>query len=267
MRYAIIASEQDPAGMNIRKHLLEDYEFIGDGELDGNKVFTYGNTALYTIKEKLIHAENIDEKIDAEIFIFASKHVSKDNVPALCCHCIGNWGKAEHGGKDSSLVPSPAFLLKETFLRLNALKDKFPSFEITLEATHHGPFLRKPVIFVEIGSNEEQWRNESAGKEVAAVIMDSIKANEKYKACIFLGGGHYNLNANKVMLRTDYAIGHICPKHMLSFLDEEMIQQALHASGASSAILDWKGMGKEKDRIKQLLDDMRIPYVRVDKII
>ena len=76
MRYAIIASEQDPAGMNIRKHLLEDYEFIGDGELDGNKVFTYGNTALYTIKEKLIHAENIDEKIDAEIFIFASQ---KDN--------------------------------------------------------------------------------------------------------------------------------------------------------------------------------------------
>ena len=269
MGFAIITSKEDPASMNIMTHLLKIISFSQEGIFQNNPVFVSGNSCIYTINGSLVHAENLDKEIDADYFVFASKHRSREAVPSLCCHVIGNWAEADLGGASRTLVKAPALILRQAFLSLQAGQAKVPSHQITLEATHHGPLLDKPVLFLEVGSSPEFWVHKEAAEVVAEAINNILtKPDVKERPiAIGIGGPHYASNFNKVLERTDICIGHICPKHMLSFLDEEMIQQALHASGASSAILDWKGMGKEKDRIKQLLDDMRIPYVRVDKII
>ena len=79
---------------------------------------------------------------------------------------------------------------------------------------------------------------------------------------MLLGGGHYNSAANKIMERTEYAVGHICPKYALANLDSEMITQAIEKTipKPSLVALDWKGLGQEKERIVNLLDEMNIKY-------
>jgi len=44
------------------------------------------------------------------------------------------------------------------------------TFEVTLEATHHGPHSSLPACFCEIGSTEEQWGNEDAGLAWADIL-------------------------------------------------------------------------------------------------
>ncbi|KAL0364431.1 UNVERIFIED_CONTAM: D-aminoacyl-tRNA deacylase [Sesamum angustifolium] len=44
-----------------------------------------------------------------------------------------------------------------------------PEFEITLEATHHGPETHSPTMFVEIGSTEEYWKRQDAAQAIALV--------------------------------------------------------------------------------------------------
>ena len=69
------------------------------------------------------------------------------------------------------------------------------------------------------------------------------------------------------MLKSDYAVGHICPKHNLESLDEDMLKQLIDKTlpKPEFVILDWKGLGKEKQRILELLEKNSIKYERSDK--
>ena len=43
-------------------------------------------------------------------------------------------------------------------MRNIAKEDKLDEeYDITLEATHHGPLLDSPTLYLEIGSDEERW--------------------------------------------------------------------------------------------------------------
>ena len=102
---AIISSSKDPAGINIRNCLIELFKFEKTDEtFDNNPIFEYNkiqnkNIRLYLTNDELIHSENIDKKINADILIFASKHRSKENTRSFAAHPIGNWGSAEMGEK------------------------------------------------------------------------------------------------------------------------------------------------------------------------
>src|SRR3989344_3383733 len=105
-KIAIIASSRDLAGVNIRNSLIGLFDF-----------------------EKL--DENIDNRIDADIFVFASKHRSKENTKSFAVHPIGNWGKAELGGQDGKLCNSSAVLMKNLFVALNE-NAKDTGYQITM---------------------------------------------------------------------------------------------------------------------------------------
>ena len=81
-----------------------------------------------------------------------------------------------------------------------------------------------------------------------------------------IGGGHYNHYANKAMLQTNLAVGHICAKYNLENLDEDFLKQAMEKCQAKLVLLDWKGLGKEKARILEILQKNSIEYKRSDKI-
>ena len=53
---------------------------------------------------------------------------------------------------------------------------------------------------------------------------------------------------------------------MLGMLDKRMILQAIEKTipKPDFILLDWKGLGKEKQRIVRLLDEMKIEYKRSD---
>ena len=255
MKIAIIASAKDPAGMKIIQNLLKLKKFPARiGEHDVN---------IFQREEGIVHLENIDGEIEADIFVFASKHVSRAGIHSLTVHSLGNWNKAEAGGIERKIVPAPAALMK---LCLKLLDDKAKDvhYEVIQEATHHGPFLRKPAMFIEIGCSEKSWTDLTAGRIVADVIIEAIQSYncENGENALGIGGMHHCPNFRKIMLSSDESVSHVCPKHMLEFLDDEMIKEAMEKSGAKKIVLDWKGLGKEKERIVKLISEMGIEFRR-----
>ncbi|MDP7180468.1 MAG: D-aminoacyl-tRNA deacylase [Candidatus Woesearchaeota archaeon] len=261
MKTAIIVSKEDPAGMNIAECL---------SEYDLDKL----NAELFIRKKESIFNEGIDEEVDADLFIFATKHQSAKGVHSLSCHAPGNFGKAEAGGKDKKLCVAPAVLLKEAFLKLNEFGERL-GHEITLEVTHHGPYLEKPCMFIEIGSDEDNWKNNESGKVIAKVVVDLLERiddimgnSKKYEIAFGVGGLHYGKTFGRRVLEKDIAIGHICPKYQFENLDKEMILEGINRTHekVDFVLLDWKGLGKEKQRIVDMLNELGLEFKRTDKI-
>ncbi|MBN1503269.1 hypothetical protein JW930_07050 [Candidatus Woesearchaeota archaeon] len=249
MECAIIFSAIDNASMNIMRQLR----------------FYKPEFKCYTINKDTVYAENLDRDIDADILIFATRHESKARKPSLLIHSPGNFAKAELGGRDRQLCTAYPSLLKSMFINLNRIGKSLSNFDITLEATHHGPYLKKPCMFIEIGSTPEEWSNEKAGKIIAETIIESLGKIEKKPAAIGLGGPHYCPNFNKIMLQTEYALGHICPKYSLQHLDKNMLDQMIDRSieHIEVALLDWKGLGQEKKRILGILENYELQVKKI----
>lgn len=341
MGIAIISSTKDKASVNIKENLINNFSFNeSEEQFDNNNIYEFAknknnainnkNIKLYTINSELIFTDNLDKKINADIFVFVSKHRAQEDRASLTCHAIGNFGKAEHGGKDNALCYSNPILLKKIFIEFN--NNAKEPYEATLEATHHGPYMEKPVLFVELGSNEKYWKDVEGGLLVAKSLVGALEGfngfttinnssisskigdfrdtenpkdflvsqknnetnsndnknytnneskinnngknknklmneNNNYESVFVIGGSHYSHVANKAMLESNLAVGHICAKYNLENLDENLLKQAMEKiiPKPKFVLLDWKGLGKEKKRIIDLLDKNNIEYKRSDK--
>jgi D-aminoacyl-tRNA deacylase len=224
---------------------------------------------LHFIEEHMCFAPGL-ERFQEGCIVFVSSHKSSSGKPTLSTHCIGNWSRAELGGRDKTIIPTNSFLLKNYLRGLQRKKEALGlEYEVCLEATHHGPFSEEPVVFIELGSGEKQWNDKNAAAAVASVVRESTSIEGNFKSAIALGGGHYCPDFTKLALRTEWALGHICPEHALSFLDSEMLQKAIDATTPKpeAIILDWKGLGKEKARIMEMLSKQELPVLRAQKLL
>ncbi len=269
MKPSIIVSTQDKAGMNIKKSLIGLHGFAETTEnFHGQPVLSKEGIKLYTTDSDTIHSEGIDTEIEGDWIIFATKHQSAAGTKSFSVHVPGNWEKAEAGGSERKICTALPAVMKEA---INKIQNMYADdeFMVTMESTHHGPFISKPCMFIEIGSSENEWEREDAG-EIIANVVNYIVINpiHKFKSVAVLGGGHYNQVATKLMLNTDWAVGHICPKFMLDKIDAEMLKQITEKNGErfEMIVLDWKGLGTEKQRIVDLLNGAGIKYERYQKL-
>jgi len=145
-------------------------------------------------------------------------------------------------------------------------------YKITLEATHHGPLIDKPCLFIEIGSTETQWVDRKAGFVIATTIRDTIeefKPNPYAEVAIAIGGPHYCPNFNKLQLNSNVAIAHVIPSYSIP-ITKEMIQQAMDNTEeeVDFAVLDWKGLGKAESRqeVLKILDELYLDYKKTGEI-
>jgi D-aminoacyl-tRNA deacylase len=272
LKFAIITSVVDPAGVNIKEKLIASGEFEPrGGSFDGVPVFFHkgGEAALYTIARDTVFAENIDREICAEVFIFATRHEAAAAVPTLSAHAPGNFGAADFGGLGGRLCPAPAFLLKNALMGLKALKPA--GYTVTMEATHHGPYLEKPAMFIEIGSAGNEWKDAAAGETIASVILDLIKTPAGEKAfenrlpAAAVGGPHYCSAFNKIMFESNYAIGHVCPKYHCDKLDEALIAQMAEKASPPAVMffIDWKGVNSAaRTKIIEIIEKLGYKYER-----
>lgn len=256
---AIIVSTQDIAGLNIKESLLNLGFKETSQRFESYPVYQYDDFRLYITDTDSIYCENIDKKIDADIFIFATRHNSASGIPLLSAHALGNWSKAEFGGQDRRLCIAPAYLLKQAIISMEKLNDL--GFEVVQEVTHHGPYLEKPCIFIEIGSSEKEWKVKRAGEIIAKTII-SLSQQTRCKPALGIGGLHTTPNFKKIILNTDIAIGHVCPKYMLEFLDENLILQAINNTleKAVLVVVDWKGLGQYKEKVVKMLDRLGLAW-------
>jgi len=258
-KIAIVVSKKDLAGQTIKKVMLNSGLFSLLNELfDGNNVYNYKNFFLIELNELQIFADYLNE-FNADFFVFASRHSSSKSIASLSVHSIGNYSKAELGGKNNTLIKSSAILSRNYFLGLKKFYSSFnlQGFELVPEVTHHGPYIEKPALFIEVGSTEKEWLNENAAKLITKTILECTSfEKEKEIIAIGLGGTHYAYNFAKLIERENYAFSHICPKHALKNLNENMLYQMIEKTmeEVNEIVLDWKGLGKEKQRIKEMLE-------------
>jgi len=274
----IISSELDTAGENIRENLLQIFPFE---KLDTNYFYDKNKDALLVrLKNETIYTDFPETIVQEEIkdydlssidsIYFATRHKSVAKIPTLTCHTPGNFGKADYGGKDELVSPSnPVFqkvVLNEIF---NLSKDMEMKFEVSLEATHHGPLTGLPTTFIEIGSDETYWGIKEAGQLIASAIYKSLSYAEdekSFRIAAGIGGGHYCPKFTEVMFNTDIAIGHVIAKYNTPVTDSA-IQELLEKSDSLEIVLlDWKGI-KERSNLKDKLTIKDISFVKTSDIV
>lgn len=258
----------DVAGMNIIEQLrsicsFEETNKTFDESIVRHTVISGKKVELALTTRDTIYASHITESFSPELVICASRHSSESKLPVLTVHVPGNLNKAEFGGKDRRVSIAPAYEMKSALKRLLAAKIELglKEYRVSYEATHHGPSLDIPVMYVEIGSTAERWQNKKAGLAAAKAIISSINPPRKGLRAIGVGGGHYAPKFTKLGLNTEVAVGHIIPKHATIYINEEMLKQAIEktADGAEMLIFDWKGVkGKERIRITEMAGNMQV---------
>ena len=260
--YLIVASKKDEAGINITTHLSQ---FQNSGKFD-----------FYLVEEDMLFTENLDlEKINKYDFIvFASKHKSLKNEKALTVHPVGNFRIAEFGGENGKLCKSSALFQKQLFEKLqsNVKKYNLKNYDVSLEATHHGPLIDKPCVFIEIGSTEIEYKDRRAGFVIAKTISETIenfKENPYNEVAIGIGGPHYCPNFNKIQLNSNVAISHVISQYVFP-LTEEMVKEAIEKTDEEIdfALLDWKGLGnaEQRNKVLEILDELYVNYKKTSSI-
>jgi len=255
----LVAYRDDPAGHNMAKFLSK--EMTRDGEIFHGKYYD-----LVIISTPAISADWLEEKYDYDGFIFLSKHAADSGVLALTCHSTGNFSDAKFGGNNRQVaIPKPNF--QKIYLQtLKKNQSQFSDFQITIEATHHGPTaLTKPSIFVEIGTTEKQWTDVSLCDSVALLVHQVMSQPIKeHPVAICFGGTHYSSKFTDELLKGKYAIGTVIPKHALSNLDDELFSHILTQNNmAEVALLDWRGLGSYKQKILDLLESTHLEVIKL----
>ena len=255
----LVAYENDPAGHNMAKFLSK--EMTKDGDLFRGKYYD-----LLIISSPAISADWLDEKYDYDGFVFLSKHAAESGFLALTCHCTGNFSDAKFGGNDKEIaIPHPN-LQKQYLKVLKQNQSKFSEFQITIEATHHGPTaLSKPSIFIEIGTTEKQWTDVELCNSVASIVhqvmSQPIPVNP---VAICFGGTHYPTKFTNEILDGKYALGTVTPKHALDNLDEQLFSHIISKNSvAKTVLLDWAGLGKNKSKVVEFLESTNLEVIKL----
>ena len=268
----IITTKVDPASMNIREKLIENFKFKeSEDTFDGSSVHALKDILLLTTNRELVYYDYLDREIKKqlgvtpEIIVFASRHSSQQKLPTLTTHTPGNWGKATYGGKDRSLAIAEPNAMKLALLKLNGLNDL--GWKVCYEVTHHGPSeIEVPSLFIEIGSSKEEWKNERAGEIVAETILYLLNYYQKvnFTVAIGVGGGHYAPDQTKAALNSDLAFSHIVPKYVDPLPKEMLLKAIKRTSTKVDAIyIDWKGTkGKTKQMAKSLAKELGLDVIK-----
>ncbi|KAL7091204.1 hypothetical protein ACP275_12G091300 [Erythranthe tilingii] len=242
----VVATTADPASINPAKALLAMPGWQPGPTIEGGiRSFKNGDSLrLLEQDSSIIEEDDLDLRWEAATgesvaeLIFLSRHVAVSTRPALTIHPIGvphlrDGDVLPQGGKPGWAAPpcpriGPWLMLLNKIARSHNL---VPEFEITLEATHHGPITTKPTMFIEIGSTEEYWGREDAARVVALLVWEGLglgespavgiwsSTTERKKVLLGIGGGHYVPRHMDVVLKDGIWVGHLLSGYSLPMED------------------------------------------------
>ena len=153
---------------------------------EGKSAYRYIRCAEWMFENGILFEDDIGQvmaqanrELVSEV-IFPSRHAVMANLLDLCTPIgVPHLLKDEHpkfGGKSGYAAPpstrsSSWWKMLQNYVEGTDLANQF---ELTLEVTHHGPWLEVPALFIEIGSTEETWPHEGAAELLASIISDGI---------------------------------------------------------------------------------------------
>ena len=238
----LLASMKDTASLNILQAVLGSSTWKAKVLLPHGEVIRHEklDVEVLLIEELHIQSDGIDiihEKesgMPVEEVLVLSRHVSSTETPALTLHAIGVPGETPHGERGRSggikgtvVPPSPRFgALFREMTRIATQLLLHNEYDLSLEATHHGPVLTRPTLYLEIGSTEERWQDSRASQVWAEAISNCLALNGgtplgswagEGDVMVGLGGGHYAPRHRAVISQSDVWVGHILASYALDF--------------------------------------------------
>ncbi|NPA96452.1 MAG: D-tyrosyl-tRNA(Tyr) deacylase [Crenarchaeota archaeon] len=229
---ALVYSLVDPASVGIARelrYLLQCREVEHVGRVREAYVCSDGAAKLVAFEDDVIYLDYLDTELPrASRYLVLSRHSSASRIPILSVHTPGNPGpSAPYGGRPWELPPSDpllGWLLIRELRRAVDERGMSDRYDVVYESTHHGPSsISKPITFVEIGSDEERWRDAEAHRAVAiavAAALEKLPASSCTPAVGF-GGPHYQSVFTRRALETDLCFGHMISKNVLRELSNE----------------------------------------------
>jgi len=271
--HLIVCSKLDPASQNIKDNLLGllDYD---ERKVEDYEFYDAGDVGIIEINERLIYADYLDERLrrmglNFEEILFASRHSSKDKRKIFSVHVSGNVATADYGGKPYSLAKPSPITMKNYVLALKKRLDRKPDFQFTLEVTHHGPSeISTPSAFYEIGSTEEEWVDEEAGRIVAESMIEALNDPRKdWQIAVGVGGTHYAPRQTEIILNTTFTFGHNFAKYTFEGLNEEILEKAVRISEAEYIVIDEKStISKIKSLVRSVAEKLGVEVLKSKEV-
>lgn len=257
----LVASEADEASRRQREELLRLASWTSEEPFEGREAWRHRDLILLTIADPHLYRDHLERDLGPafsspiELVVYLSKHRSESGRPSLTVHPIGNPGPAEFGGQPGTLVPSaPAWMTAA--LRGLRREARGQRYEVTFEATHHGPYLTVPTFFIEQGSTEREWDDAAAARTIGRVLLDIAPIEDP--VAIGLGGGHYVPRHTDLALTKRIAFGHLLPSYALQASALDRINQAAERTpNARNAYVHRKALAtpllrKAEERLESL---------------
>ncbi|MBR7123988.1 MAG: D-aminoacyl-tRNA deacylase [Candidatus Methanomethylophilaceae archaeon] len=238
MSRLLVCCQQDLPSVNMNACLRAQDGWEELGSDDNGSYCARGDDVIMTISDKHITHENIDSHaesfgIKVDEVVFMSKHSAASGIPTLTVHPIGNFKKAEFGGRDNELVASSPASMGDALRKIARYNDT-DVYKVSFEVTHHGPYLEKPTYFIEIGSDASHWGDIHAAEILTKALCD----NEPDDDCIVaigVGGGHYAPRFTEMVMGYRIGIGHMIPGYQTDGMDDETVISYLKAASEATS--------------------------------
>lgn len=246
----LVSSRADPAGTLIHEEVMR----LLESHKNQAHIFKH-----QYVEERLIYLNGQTFSTDTDAVVFLSRHASVDPRAVLTVHVTGNFGDAQYGGDPGTLTPAVTPLMHA--IMHNLARFAPPGYEVSYEATHHGPTgLSVPSCFVEVGSTEKQWADRDAAHAAARAVIEAVP--EKVIALAGFGGTHYAKRQTDITLTTRGGFGHIMPTRDLIHLTEQLFCDIVQSSSAEGIYIDKKSLHRDdQKRIELLAEKYKIPVV------
>ena len=260
----VVATRRDAASVNICNSLLIKAGYFASLGVEGHEANLYvcqrrggGKVILWNQDDSLLGLDDPQDKVSSILgesiddVIFLSKHTASSGRASLTVHPIGvPWlqvgSESEWGGKAGRCSPPHPLIAPLFRACVSAVKERGLKsiFQVSLEATHHGPFVKVPACFVEIGSTEDHWHIPQAGDLWADVLVDHLalihstereipapppppptppQLSKRNVVLVTCGGGHYCPKLNDFCGLGDRAFSGHC---MASYAIEPLLSSS-----------------------------------------
>ena len=266
----LLWTSEDPASARIAAALREAGAFRDGGDGHHTEVDVHHGAVLARVDGSLLEADFAERKFEApggarfERALFLSKHSASSGQTAFTVHPIGNLGReAKLGGAPRTLAPpDPAMatsLLRALWREARPLK-----VGATFEATHHGPRMEIPSLFVEVGSGPRDWEEEGYAAAVARAVVTGYleqRGEAEGRVALGLGGGHYHPKHSDRAREEGLPFGHLVPAYALEGADEATLRSAAEQSRATTVAVDARTEPAQVEKAATFLESIGLARV------
>lgn len=256
----IIVNRSDVASLNQAEALRSMRNWISLEPVEGYPAYSSEHVRMWYLPENVLWEDFLDRRwfeATGEAVseaIFPSRHAAASGQASLTLHPIGipHLKAGEQGpyGGIGGMAPPPNTRLASWWRLLNDRWNpdgELNQFDLSLEVTHHGPYLDVPSLFIEVGSTDATWGHLGAAQFLAKLTHDalfevgygSVWNEEQHSGSlvlITLGGGHYAPRANVLAGYNDVWLGHMLATYALPFEKNDGVPGGNWAQSIDAAV-------------------------------